>query len=107
MNLMRTGVPALFGLFAVIIGFHTYRAVVGGSVTGQILPGNEVHSIVAVNGSDSVKILSNNGSFGLNLTPGKWKLVIPVHEKTPAYIERTLEVSRGQRIDLGQIHMLP
>ncbi len=104
---MRTGVPALLGLLAIIIAFHSYRAMHNASVTGRIFPGNEIHSVLAVNGSDSVKILSDNGSFGFNLAPGKWKLVIPVHEKTPAYIERTLNVSRGQRIDLGQIHLLP
>ena len=107
MNLMRNGVPALLCISAIIIASHTYRSVEAGNVSGQILPVNVIHSVVAVQGKDSIRILSDNGSFGLNLAPGKWKLVIPVHEKTPAYIERTLNVNRGERIDLGQIHMLP
>ena len=102
----KSGVRELFTLIAIVISFHFFHATGRASVTGHFYPTGTTHEVLAVKGSDSIKVISTDGEFGLRLTPGAWKVVIPVNPQQPTYIERTVRVTPGQRVDLGQIRLL-
>lgn len=100
---MRRGLLELCLVVIAIIGIHAERAMHSGSVEGRVSPADLSSSIVAVQGGDSVKTYSNNGHFGMRLQPGLWKLVFVTTRPYQGLLERKVNVSEGQRVDLGEI----
>ncbi|HEY4154310.1 MAG TPA: hypothetical protein VGM24_02760 [Puia sp.] len=100
---MRRGFMELCLLIVVIIGIHAERAMHSGSIEGSVYPSNLTPSVVAVQGSDSVKAFSNDGHFGMRLQPGVWKLIFAVKYPSQSLVEKNVNISEGQRINLGEI----
>ena len=55
---MQRGMLELCLIIVVVIGIHAERILHNGSVVGSISPAKPVSSIIAVQGKDSVKVLS-------------------------------------------------
>ena len=102
---MRRGLLELCLIIVVVIGIHAERLLHNGSVEGRISPSNSSSSVIAVKGDDSVKVISNEGHFGMELQPGDWKLIFAVDRLNGTSKEKTIQVSEGQRINLGEIHL--
>ncbi|HVY74842.1 MAG TPA: hypothetical protein VG890_08440 [Puia sp.] len=101
---MRRATWELCLLIIAIIGIHAERSMHNGTVEGSVYPSNLSPSVVAVNGSDSVKTFSNDdGHFGMQLQPGMWKVIFAVKSPSQSLVEKNIMVSEGQRIDLGEI----
>ena len=100
---MRRGILELCLLIIAIIGIHAERAMHSGSIEGSVYPSNLTPSVVAVRGSDSVRTFSNEGHFGMRLQPGTWKLIFAVKDPDRSLVEKNVNVTEGQRIDLGEI----
>ena len=101
---MRRGLLELVLLIVVIIGIHAQRAMHSGTIEGSVYPANLRPSVVAVRGDDSVRSVSNDGHFGMRLQPGMWKVIFAV--KNPVQgrlVEKNVNISEGQRINLGEI----
>ena len=67
-------------IIIVVIGIHAERLLHNGSIEGRVSPAAASSSIIAVRGDDSVKVISNDGHFGMELQPGDWRLIFAVKE---------------------------
>ncbi len=92
-------------LLVVIIGIHAERLLHNGSIVGRILPSSPSPSVVAIRGNDSVRVLSNDGRFGMELQPGTWKLIFADKKNPGPFTEKKVQVLEGQRINLGDIRL--
>jgi hypothetical protein len=102
---MRRGLLELCLIIAVVIGIHAERLLHNGSVEGRIFPAVASNSVIAVRGNDSIKVISNDGHFGMELQPGDWKLIFAIKELNGLPIEKNVQVLEGQRINLGEIRL--
>ncbi len=102
---MRRGILELCLLIVVVIGIHAERILHNGSIEGRISPVSTSSSVIAVRGSDSLKVTSNDGHFGMELQPGDWKLIFAVKELNSVPTEKKIQVLEGQRINLGEIRL--
>lgn len=99
---------ALVELGIIIVGiviFHTMRTMSNGSINGKVYPANDAESVVAVNGSDSVKVRSRNGYFGMKVKPGIWKVIVAVKKQPGNVVMENLQVNQGDDINLGEIRL--
>jgi hypothetical protein len=102
---MRRGLLELCLVIIVVIGIHAERLFHNGSIEGRISPAKASPSIIAVRGSDSIKVISKDGYFGMNLQPGDWKLIFDAKEFNGILTEKKVQVLEGQRINLGEIRL--
>jgi hypothetical protein len=102
---MRRGTLELCLIIVVVIGIHAERLLHSGSIEGRISPAKASPSVIAVRGNDSVKAVSNNGHFGMELQPGDWRLIFAVKDYNGIPTEKKVQVLEGQRIDLGEIRL--
>ena len=101
---MRRGILELCLIIVVVIGIHAERLLHNGSIEGRILLPS-LSSVIAVRGEDSVKVISHDGHFGMELQPGDWKLIFAVKEFNSTPTEKKIQVMEGQRINLGEIRL--
>jgi hypothetical protein len=92
-------------IIVVVIGIHAERLLHSGSIEGRISPPKSSPSVIAVRGNDSVKVVSNNGHFGMELQPGDWRLIFAVKDYNGIPTEKKVQVLEGQRINLGEIRL--
>jgi hypothetical protein len=102
---MRKALLELCILVAGIVGIHTARIMRSGFINGKVYPANIAESVVAVNGGDSVKVISKNGYFGMRVEPGLWKVIVTARPKNNNVVRENLEVNEGQNINLGEIRL--
>jgi len=102
---MQRGLLELCLIIVVVIGIHAERILHNGSIVGKITPAKESSSVTAVRGKDSVKMMSADGHFGMELQPGDWKLIFASQEFNVPFIERKVQIQEGRRIDLGEIRL--
>jgi|SRR5450432_211988 hypothetical protein len=102
---MRRGLLELCLIIVVVIGIHAERLLHNGSIVGRISPAEITSSITAVRGSDSVRVTSNDGHFGMDLQPGDWKLIFTIKEYNSIPTEKKVQVLEGQRVNLGEIRL--
>jgi hypothetical protein len=102
---MRKAGVELCVVLLVIASIHTLRIMRSGFINGKVYPANSVESVMAVNGTDSVKAVSEDGSFAMMLNPGIWKVVVGMKEQTRNVIRENVEVIGGKQINLGEIRL--
>jgi hypothetical protein len=102
---MRRGMLELCLIIIVVIGIHAERLLHNGSIEGRVSPARASSSIIAVRGDDSVKVISNDGHFGMELQPGDWRLIFAVKEFYGNPTEKKVQVLEGKHINLGEIHL--
>ena len=102
---MQRGIVELAIIITLVISFHAFRMYHSGLVEGHISPSITSPAVIAIKGNDSVRVISNNGHFGLELQPGDWKLIFAVNEYNTAPLEKRVQVLKGRRIDLGEIRL--
>jgi hypothetical protein len=102
---MRRNALELCLVLCVIAGIHTWRIMRTGTINGKVFPATTVESVMAVSGTDSVKTISENGSFAMMVDPGTWKVLVAMKEQTPNVIRENVEVTSGKQIDLGEIRL--
>ncbi len=64
------------------------------------------NTVVAINGDDSVKTVSENGSFGLIVKPGIWKVVVYTKNAPANLIKDKITVTERKNISLGEIRLV-
>lgn len=102
---MRRGILELCLIIIVVIGIHAERLLHNGSIEGRVSPAMASSSIIAVRGEDSVKVISNDGHFGMELQPGDWRLIFAVNELYGIPTEKKVQVLEGKHINLGEIRL--
>jgi hypothetical protein len=102
---MPRGMLELCLIIIVVIGVHAERLMHNGSIEGRISPAQSSPSIIAVRGNDSVRVISNDGHFGMDLQPGDWKLIFALKEYNAVPTEKKVQVLEGKRVNLGEIRL--
>jgi hypothetical protein len=92
-------------IIIVVIGIHAERLLHNGSIEGRVSPARASSSIIAVRGEDSVKVISNDGHFGMQLQPGDWRLIFAANEFYGLPTEKKVQVLEGKHINLGEIRL--
>jgi hypothetical protein len=89
-----------------VTAVHVFRTMRSGYINGKIYPASKRNLLVAVNGVDSIKAISEqNGYFGMTLRPGTWKLIVGGSAETRSVVREGLEVNEGENINLGVIRL--
>ena len=102
---MQRGLLELCLIIVVVIGIHAERSLHNGSIVGKISPAGSSPAVIAIHGNDSVKVIANDGHFGMELKPGDWKLIFAVKEYNSLPTEKRIQVMEGQHINLGEIRL--
>ena len=102
---MRKGILELCFVILMVICIHAKRLLHKGSIAGRVSPAREASSIIAVRGTDSIKVVSNGGHFGMELQPGNWKLIFATNEYSILPTEKRVRVMKGQHVDPGEIRL--
>jgi hypothetical protein len=102
---MRRGMLELCLIIIVVIGIHAERLLHNGSIEGRVSPARASSSIIAVRGDDSVKVISNDGHFGMELQPGDWRLIFAVKEFNGNPTEKKVQILEGKHVNLGEIRL--
>ena len=102
---MRRGFLELCLIIVVVIGIHAERLMHNGSIEGSISPAVASSYIIAVRGNDSIRVVSKDGHFGMELQPGDWKLIFAVKAFNGLPTEKNVQVLEGRRINLGEIRL--
>jgi hypothetical protein len=100
---MRRGMLELCLIIIVVIGIHAERLLHNGSITGRISPVKSSQSVTAIRGSDSVKVISNDGHFGMVLQPGDWRVIFADYNGISTV--KKVQVLEGRHLDLGEIRL--
>jgi hypothetical protein len=100
---MQRGLLELCLIIAVVIGIHAERLLHNGTIVGKISPGKPSSTVIAVRGSDSVKVTPYEGRFGMELQPGDWKLIFANNRNHST--EKRVQIQEGQHINLGEIRL--
>jgi hypothetical protein len=103
---MRRGLLELALIIIAVIGIHAERILHNGFIEGRISPVNRSSSVIAVRGSDSLKITSQDGHFGMDLQPGDWKLIFASTQLNSIPMEKKVQVLEGQRVNMGEIRLV-
>ena len=77
------------------------------SIEGRISPAKPSQSVIAVRGNDSVRVISNDGHFGMELQPGDWKLIFAIQELNSAPTEEKCAGFGRSTPEYGRISLSP
>lgn len=101
---MKKTIATLIVLIIAVVSLHAVRVMQQSTITGKISPADGVEVVVAINGTDSLKVKPSDGSFSFIVKPGAWK--VWVDAKNP-YKDVTLDADakEGQTTDLGEIKL--
>ncbi|PWT75222.1 MAG: carboxypeptidase regulatory-like domain-containing protein [Bacteroidetes bacterium] len=88
-----------FGLFA----FRTFSP---GAIKGTVTPTAAAVSAMAISGTDTSKVLIDNGSFAIKeLKAGTYKLVIEAVPPYKNFEKEGIEVADSKATDVGEISL--
>ena len=101
---MKKTVATLIAIIIAVVSLHAFRVLQQSSITGKIFPADRVEVVMAINGTDSLKLKPSDGGFNFVVKPGAWKVWI---DAKPPYKDQTLDadVKEGQTTGLGEIKL--
>lgn len=101
---MKKTVATLIVLIIAVASLHAVRVMQQSSITGKISPSDGADVVVAINGTDSLKVKPANGGFSFIVKPGSWKVWV---DSKGHYKEATIDVAvkEGQTSELGEIKL--
>ncbi|MFI5151993.1 MAG: hypothetical protein ACHQET_01585 [Chitinophagales bacterium] len=102
---MRRALVELSLVLLAVICIHTVTIMRSGSIHLRVYPAHFGESVMAINGTDSVRAMSRDGYFGMKVRPGTWKVIVANKELTRNVIRENLLVNRGENINLGEIRL--
>lgn len=99
---MKNTLATLIAIIIAVASLHAFRAMQHASVTGSVQPGYGAKNIWAIQGKDTTRIYSDNGTFTCSLKPGTWTLKIDARSPLK---DRDVEVmvQDRQTTDIGVI----
>ena len=85
---------------------HAYKACQSSGISGRVSPQNAGEVIWAIQGSDSIKAIPENGVFTMEAKPGIYKLFVDAKHPFKHLLVESVEVTSGKTSDLGQLKMI-
>lgn len=101
---MKKTFATLIAIIIAVAGLHAFRSMNQSKLTGKITPASGANIVWAINGKDSTRIKSANGTFALTIKPGPWKLLINAKEPLENVV-LDVHVQEGKTTDLGEIKL--
>lgn len=101
----RTSLIQLCIIIVAITGIHSFKIMKSGFINGKIYPAALNNTIVAIDGKDSVSAISENGSFGLMVKPGLWKIMVFSKGLPLGVVRKEVRVLEGKDVSLGEIRL--
>jgi len=99
----RNSIFQLCFILLAITGIHSFKIMKSGFINGRIYPSGVKNTIVAIDGTDSVTTISENGSFGMMVKPGTWKILVYSKGLPVGIVRKDVKVVEGKDISLGEI----
>ena len=102
---MKKTLATLIVIVIAVASLHAVRVMRQSTISGRISPTDAAEVVIAINGTDSLKIKpAEGGGFSFIVQPGPWKVWIDA--KKP-YKDATLDadVKEGQTTQLGEIKL--
>jgi hypothetical protein len=101
---MKKTIATLVVIIIAVASLHAVRVMHQSSISGKISPTDGGEVVIAVNGTDSLKVKPADGSFSFIVQPGAWKIwVAAKHPYKDALLDA--DVKEGQTTHLGQIKL--
>lgn len=101
---MKKTVATLIILIITVASLHAFRVMQQSVIKGRIYPADGAEIVVAIHGTDSLKIKPADGGFNFVVKPGGWKVWIDA--KAPLKdVTVDADVKEGQTSDLGEIKL--
>lgn len=101
---MKKTMATLIVLIIAVASLHAVRVLQQSTIKGKVSPAEAIEVVVAINGSDSLKVKPSDGSFSFIVKPGAWKVLVRArapHKETVV----DADVKEGQTADLGEIKL--
>ncbi|WP_315822631.1 carboxypeptidase regulatory-like domain-containing protein [Paraflavitalea speifideaquila] len=94
---MKKTIATLVVIIIAVFSLHAVRVMHQSSITGKISPSDGAEVVIAINGTDSLKLKSADRGFSFIVKPGAWKVL--VNAKNP-YKDATLnaDVKKVKRL---------
>lgn len=101
---MKKTIATLIVIVIAVASLHAVRVMRQSSISGKISPADAAEVVIAINGTDSLKVKPSEGAFNFIVQPGAWKVWIDA--KKP-YKDATLDadVKEGETTQLGEIKL--
>ncbi len=101
---MKKTLATLIVIVIAVASLHAVRVMRQSTISGKISPADAVEVVIAINGTDSLKLKPSEGAFSFIVQPGAWKVWIDA--KKP-YKDTTLDadVKEGETTQLGEIKL--
>lgn len=98
----------VFTFCAVVAGvtvLHAFRGLRTGTISGTVVPSDEVMTVTAIKGADSAKSILSEGAFALTVKPGNWKVIVNARSPYKGVIIENIHVTPDNPINIGDIHL--
>jgi hypothetical protein len=101
---MKKTVATLIIIIITVASLHAFRVMQQSAIKGKIYPADGYEVVMAINGTDSLKVKPADGGFNFVVKPGAWK--IWVDAKAPLKdVTVDADAKEGQTVDLGEIKL--
>jgi hypothetical protein len=99
---MDKTVATFIGVVSVVIGLHASRAMQETNITGKVFSPKDSVWVYAINGTDSIKTMVNNGKFRFRVKPGSWRVTV-TKSNLSGNDSQQVQVVEGSTLDMGTI----
>ena len=73
---MKKTLATLIVIVIAVASLHAVRVMRQSTISGKISPADAVEVVIAINGTDSLKLKPSEGAFSFIVQPGAWKVWI-------------------------------
>jgi hypothetical protein len=75
------------------------------TIKGRVDPVDAAVEVLAISGSDSLKVTITDGAFTINVKPGIYKIIVVAKVPYKNVIKDDVQVAEGNTTDLGTIKL--
>lgn len=103
MKMILKSTTALLVASAALFSFKLHD---GAAIKGTVTPAENVGTIWAIQGTDSLKSTATAGSFNFSdVKPGTYQVVVEGKAPYKNLVKESVEVKEGQIVDLGTLSL--
>lgn len=90
---------------AVVIVLHAFKAAQKSGLSGRITPAAFGRMVWAIQGSDTLRLEPENGSFIIEAKPGIYRIIIDAKDPYIDVLLENIEVITGKTTEVGEIKL--
>jgi hypothetical protein len=86
------------------VALFSFKANQAASIKGSVTPAENASNVWAIQGTDSLKATTTEGSFSFSdVKPGTYQVVVEAKAPYKNFVKEAVEVKEGASVDLGAI----